>query len=103
MLQTYQYHNHFVSENHNSQVESHWFLFPSIFPPVNSFIASYVPKCTACAGPAPIMTDETPRQRALIPSVEDILVNAFPIPVYTAAGLVANTCIRVWIVIDENR
>ncbi len=30
-----------------------------------------------------------------MPSVDDIRVNAFPTPVYTAAGDVANTCIRV--------
>lgn len=54
-----------------------------------------MPKWTACAGPAPIITEDTPRQSARTPSVEDIRVNALPIPVYTAAGEVANTCIRV--------
>jgi hypothetical protein len=32
-----------------------------------------------------------------MPSVDDIRVKAFPIPEYTAAGEVANTCIRVYI------
>lgn len=41
------------------------------------------------------MTDETPLHSTRSPSVEDMRVNAFPMPVYTAAGEVANTCIRV--------
>jgi len=41
------------------------------------------------------MTEDTPRHRARTPSVEDIRVKAFPIPVYAAAGEVANTCMRV--------
>jgi len=41
------------------------------------------------------MTEDTPRHRARTPSVEDIRVKAFPIPVYIAAGEVANTCMRV--------
>jgi hypothetical protein len=32
-----------------------------------------------------------------MPSVDDIRVNAFPTPVYTAAGDVAKTCIRVYV------
>lgn len=43
-----------------------------------------------------MITDDTPRHNARAPSVEDIRVKAFPIPVYTAAGEVANTCIRVY-------
>ncbi len=42
-----------------------------------------------------MMTDDTPRQSARMPSVADMRVNAFPTPVYTAAGDVAKTCIRV--------
>ena len=42
-----------------------------------------------------MITDPTPLHNARRPSVEDIRVKAFPIPVYTAAGEVANTCIRV--------
>ena len=41
------------------------------------------------------MTEDTPRHSARTPSVEDIRVKAFPIPVYTAPGEVANTCMRV--------
>jgi hypothetical protein len=81
--------------NEDSRAENHWCALPSLLPPVNSLIASYVPKWTACAGPAPIITEDTPRHSARTPSVEDIRVNALPIPVYIAAGEVANTCIRV--------
>jgi hypothetical protein len=62
----------------HSHVASHW--LPASFPPASSFTASSVPKCTACAGPAPRMTDDTPRHSARIPSVDDIRVNAFPTP-----------------------
>ena len=79
----------------DSRAENHWCALPSLLPPVNSLTASYVPKWTACAGPAPRITEDTPRQSARTPSVEDIRVNALPIPVYTAAGEVENTCIRV--------
>ena len=41
------------------------------------------------------LTDDTPRHNARMPSVDDIRLKAFPIPVYTAAGDVAKTCIRV--------
>lgn len=44
-----------------------------------------------------MMTDDTPLHSVRIPSVDDIRVKAFPIPVYTAAGDVAKTCIRVYI------
>lgn len=77
------------------QVATQW--LPASFAPVSSLTASYVPKCTACAGPAPNITDVTPRHSVLMPSVEDIRVNALPMPVYTAAGDVANTCIRVYL------
>ena len=43
------------------------------------------------------MTDDTPRHNARKPSVDDILKKAFPTPLYTAIGVVAKTCIRVWI------
>ena len=42
------------------------------------------------------MTEFTPLHSTRSPSVDDIRVNAFPMPVYTAAGEVANTCIRVY-------
>ncbi len=71
------------------------FAFPSRFPPVTSLMASYVPKWTACAGPAPMITEDTPRHNTRTPSVDDIRVKALPIPVYIAPGEVANTCIRV--------
>jgi hypothetical protein len=41
------------------------------------------------------MTEDTPRHRTRTPSVEDIRVKALPMPVYIAAGEVANTCMRV--------
>lgn len=41
------------------------------------------------------MTEETPLHNALKPSVADIRLNAFPMPVYIAAGDVVKTCIRV--------
>jgi hypothetical protein len=42
-----------------------------------------------------MMTDDTPRHSTRTPSVDDIRVKALPIPVYIAAGDVANTCMRV--------
>ena len=42
-----------------------------------------------------MITEETPRHNTRTPSVDDIRVKALPSPVYTAAGEVANTCIRV--------
>ena len=84
-----------VQGEKNLQVAIHW--FPASFPPASSFTASRVPKCTAWAGPAPKMTDDTPRHSARKPSVDDILVKAFPTPLYTANGVVAKTCIRVWV------
>jgi len=44
-----------------------------------------------------MITEDTPRQSTRAPSVEDIRVKALPIPVYIAAGDVANTCMRVYI------
>ena len=41
------------------------------------------------------MTEETPFHNVLKPSVADIRLNAFPIPVYIAAGDAVKTCIRV--------
>ena len=41
------------------------------------------------------MTEETPLHNVLKPSVADIRLNAFPIPVYIAAGDAVKTCIRV--------
>ena len=41
------------------------------------------------------MTEETPLHNALKPSVADIRLNAFPMPVYIAAGDAVKTCIRV--------
>jgi len=43
------------------------------------------------------MTDDTPRHSARNPSVDDILEKALPTPLYTANGVVAKTCIRVWV------
>ena len=79
---------------HHSHVAIKWLPSP-LFPPASSFTASYVPKWTACAGPAPTITDDTPLHSARIPSVDDIRVNALPMPEYTAAGEAAKTCIRV--------
>lgn len=42
-----------------------------------------------------MITDETPLHNARAPSVAEIRVNAFPMPVYTAAGEAVKTCIRV--------
>jgi len=42
-----------------------------------------------------MITEDTPRHNTRTPSVDDIRVKALPRPVYTAAGEVANTCIRV--------
>lgn len=43
-----------------------------------------------------MITDDTPLQSAREPSVLEMRVNAFPMPVYTADGEVAKTCIRVY-------
>lgn len=80
---------------HHVHVASHAFRLPATLPPASSFIASYAPKWTACAGPAPMITDDTPLQSAREPSVLEMRVNAFPMPEYTADGEVAKTCIRV--------
>lgn len=77
-------------------VASHAFRLPATLPPASSFTASYAPKWTACAGPAPMITEDTPLQSARAPSVLEMRVNAFPMPVYTADGEVAKTCIRVY-------
>lgn len=45
---------------------------PSPRPPLISLTNSYIPKCAACAGPAPMITEATPRHNDLIPSVVDI-------------------------------
>jgi hypothetical protein len=48
-----------------------------------------------------MITEPTPLHNARMPSVEDIRVKAFPMPVYTAAGEVAKTCIRVCITYSD--
>lgn len=83
-------------DGYHVHVASHAFRLPATLPPANSFTASYAPKCTACAGPAPIITEDTPLQSARAPSVLEMRVNAFPMPVYTADGEAAKTCIRVY-------
>lgn len=45
---------------------------PSFLPPLISLTNSYIPKCAACAGPAPRMTLATPRQRERSPSVVEM-------------------------------
>ena len=89
---THLYDGYAIKDSH---VAIKWLPSPW-FPPASSLTASYVPKCTACAGPAPTMTEDTPRHNARIPSVDDIRVKAFPIPEYMAAGEAAKTCIRVY-------
>ena len=48
----------------DSHVANHW--YPALFPPVSSFTASNILKCTACVGPVLRMIDDMPLNRAHI-------------------------------------
>lgn len=73
--------------------------WPSLLPPESSFIASYTPKYTAWAGPAPITTELTPLHNDLNPWVEETLsIAEFKLEYATDdadVGAVCKTCIRV--------
>lgn len=59
---------------------------PSFLPPLISLTNSYIPKCAACAGPAPKITDATPRHNDRTPSVVDIDLKCWVMVVSAGAG-----------------